>query len=127
HGLDVPQALPGDLARLGLAGRDADAAIAHHHGGDAVPRRGRDRAVPANLRVVVGVRIDEARRHDQPVGIDGALGALADLADLGHLAAGNGDVGLVALGARAVDHGAVPDHEIVAHEFLPRPKLRRYP
>ena len=68
----------------------------------------------------MGVRVDEARRHDQPVGIDGALGALGHLADLGHLAAGNGDIGLVALGPGAIDHSAVPDHEIIAHEVLPR-------
>ncbi len=40
-------------------------------------------AVPTDLRVVVGMRIDEARRDDQPVGVDGALGAFGDLADLG--------------------------------------------
>ena len=67
----------------------------------------------------MGVRIDEARRHDQPVGVDGALGAFRHLADFGDLAVGDRDIGLVALGARAVDHGAVLDDEIVAHGFLP--------
>ena len=109
----------GDLARLGLAGRDADAAVAHHHGGHAVPRRGRDRAVPADLRIVVGVRIDEARRDDQAVGVDGALGAFRHLADFGHLAVGDRDIGLVSLGARAVDHDAVLDDEIVCSSDPP--------
>ena len=96
NALDIDQVLHGDLARLGLARRDADAAIAHHHAGHAMPRRGRDRAVPADLRIVMGVRIDEARRHDQPVGIDGALGAFRHLADLGHLAVVDRDIGLIA-------------------------------
>ncbi len=67
----------------------------------------------------MGVRIDETRRHDQPMGVDGALGAFRHLADFDDLAVGNRDIGLVALGARAVDHDAILDHEIVAHAFLP--------
>jgi len=61
------------------------------------------------------VRIDGGRRYDQPVGIDGAFGPFRHLADFGHLAVGNRDIGLVALGARTVDHDAILDHEIVAH------------
>ena len=48
----------------GSAGRDSHAAVAHHHAGHAVPRRRRHRAIPADLRVVVRVRIDEARRNN---------------------------------------------------------------
>src|SRR5918993_3613713 len=72
------------------------------------------------------MRIDEARRHDQPVGVDGALGAFAHLADLGHLAVGDCNIGVVTLGAGAIDHAAVLDDEIVAHRCflreLPFPK-----
>ena len=41
--------------------------------------------IPADLGVVVGVQIDEARGHDEPVGVDHpvrrALGAATDLGD----------------------------------------------
>ena len=46
----------------GLHRREADAAIAHHRGGDAVPGRRRRCGVPDRLAVVVGVDVDEARR-----------------------------------------------------------------
>ena len=49
-------------------GREADAAVAHHDGGDAVPRRRRELAVPRGLAVVVGVDVDEAGRHERAVG-----------------------------------------------------------
>ena len=45
----------------GRTGREADAAVAHHDGGDAVPRRRQQAAVPGGLAVVVGVDVDEAR------------------------------------------------------------------
>src|SRR5262249_42493781 len=51
--------------------------------------------------------------------IDRALGAFVHLADLGDLAVLDRDIGLVAPGAGAVDHGAVLDNEVVAHRFLP--------
>ena len=41
----------------------------------------------------MGVRIDEARRDDQSVGVDGALGAFRDLADFGDLAVRDRDIG----------------------------------
>src|SRR5688572_12878639 len=63
--------------------------------------------------------IDEARRHDQPVGVDGALGTLGHLADLGHLAVRDRDIGLVTRRTRAIEHGAVLDDEIVAHSLVP--------
>src|SRR5215212_2603147 len=65
------------------------------------------------------MRIDKARRYDQPVGVDGPLGAFRHLPDLGNLAIRYGDIGLVTLGAGAINHGAVLDDEIVAHRLFP--------
>ena len=45
------------------AGREADAAIAHDRGGDAVLRRGRDVLAPGDLAVIMGVDVDKARRR----------------------------------------------------------------
>jgi hypothetical protein len=52
------------------------------------------------------------------VGIDGAFCTFRNLADFGHLARCNRDIGLESRSARAVNHDAVLDHEIVAHRFL---------
>src|SRR5262249_24538626 len=73
--------------------------------------------------VVVSVRIDEARRDDQPVRVDGAPGAFRDLADLGDLAVGDGDVGPIARRTGSIDHGAVLDDEVVAHRRILPEKL----
>ena len=56
--------------RSGAAGREADAAVAHDHGRDAVPGRRGEVRVPGRLPVVVGVDVDEARGDEQAVGVD---------------------------------------------------------
>src|SRR5262249_61314722 len=48
----------------GTAGGEADAAVAHHHGGDAVVARRRAEPVPRDLRVEMGVDVDEAGRDE---------------------------------------------------------------
>ena len=55
---------------VGRARGEADAAVAHHDGGDAVPARRRQQRVPRDLAVVVGVDVDEAGRHEGAVGVD---------------------------------------------------------
>ena len=69
------------------------------------------------------VQIDEARRHDQAVGVDGLLGeARRTAADLRDLAVANPDVGAIARGARPVNDGAAFNVDVdVSHaEFPPR-------
>ena len=92
---------------------------------DAVAAGRLQQAVPADLAVVVGVDVDETRRHHLPCRVDGfgrftaqlrVAGAAAHHVD--DLAVLDADVGLVALGARAVDDGATGDLE-VEHEFPP--------
>ena len=56
--------------KSGLHRGEAEAAVAEHHRGDAVPAGDRAVRVPADLGVVVGVQVDEAGRDDQPVGVD---------------------------------------------------------
>ena len=58
------------LVPIGRDRREADAAVAHHHGGDAVPARRRELRVPGGLAVVVGVDVDEAGRDERAVGVD---------------------------------------------------------
>ena len=96
-----PRRLPSRLISVVLvlrpAGREADAAVAHHHGGDAVARRGREALVPGRLAVVVGVDVDEARRHELALGVDLLAARAGDLADRGDAAVLDGDIGLARL------------------------------
>ena len=64
HQLDQP------LLAAGVHRREADAAVAHHDRGDAVPARRRELRVPGGLAVVVRVHVDEAGRDQQAVGVD---------------------------------------------------------
>ncbi len=106
---DVHQIAHGHFARGRAAGCDADAAIAEHHTGYAMPGRGRECAVPANLRVVVSMGVNETGRDDAVGRVDHLRCAIADLADCRDLATGYGNVRVVARRAAAVDDGAVLD------------------
>src|SRR5205085_7421698 len=111
--LDAFHQLDELLTVPGLAGREADAAVAHHSRGDAVPGRRRRVRVPGRLAVIVGVNVDEAGRHDAAFGVD-LLGTSArDLADNSDAPVPDGDIGLARCGPRAVDHRAVADDEAI--------------
>jgi len=74
-----------------------------------MPGRRRDVGVPANLGVIMGVRVDEARRDNQVRGVDRFFRAFRHLADFGDFARCNRDIGALRFGAGAVDHGAILD------------------
>ncbi len=112
---DVLDALhQGDQARvIGLAdGREAHAAVAHHHRRDPVPGRGRQIAVPRGLAVVVRVQIGEARRDDRAVGVDRAARLARDPTDLDHATVVDPHVGGEGGLARPVDHLAARDLDV---------------
>ncbi len=93
-------------------GRQREAAVAHDHGGDAMPAGACALAIPVHLRVHVRVAIDEAGRHDQAVRVDAALRRRPNAADLDDAPIRNADIGAVATHARAIDDGAVANDEI---------------
>src|SRR5205085_11306025 len=95
------------------AGRKADAAIAHHGGGDAVPGRRLQPLVPGRLAVVMGMDVDEAGRDEVPAGVDLLRAATLDLADSCDAAVPDGDVRLTGGRAGAIRQGAAADDEIV--------------
>ena len=70
HSLDVLEGAGDRLAVLRLRRRDAETAVAHHHGGDAVPAGRSQIRVPQHLRVVVRMTVDEARCEHQPLEVD---------------------------------------------------------
>ena len=94
------------------AGREADAAIAHDGGGDAILRRGRDVLAPGDLAVIMGVKVDKAGRHQFAAGIDLFLAFARDAADFDDAAIGDGDVRLIEFAAESVGDGAAANHEV---------------
>ena len=76
--------------------------------------------VPGRLAVIVGVDIDEARRDQQPLGVDLLAASSSDHTDGGDLAVLDGDVRFARAGARAVRHRAAAHDQIVfRHCSLP--------
>jgi hypothetical protein len=91
-----------------------------------VLHRGRGDRVPVELHVVVGVDVDEARRHDQAVRVDDAPCFAFDTADRADPPVAHRDVRGEAGQAGAVDDLAAADHEVVGHldsSRMPRAKL----
>src|SRR3546814_6590941 len=58
------------VVAVGPRGREADAAIAHDDGGDAVPTRRRHFLVPRRLSVIMGMDVDEAGGDDPAARVD---------------------------------------------------------
>ena len=120
--LDRGQTAREPLALLGTARRQREAAIAHDHGGDAVPAGAAAEPVPRDLRIHVRVAVDEARRDDQAVGVDRALGDRGHASDLDDAPAGDSHVAAVAGGTRAIDDRSVADQEIESHGATSYPR-----
>ena len=86
HQFDQPVVL------VGAGRREADAAIAHDDGGDAMPAGRRDERVPGRLTVIMRVNVHPARRHDMAAGVDFALCRATHSADFGDNAIADGHV-----------------------------------
>jgi len=102
------------------ARRQREAAVAHDDAGHAVPAGAGAEGIPEDLRVHVGVAVDEAGRHDHAVGVHDLAGALADAADRRDAAVLHGHVGAMARQAGAIDEHAVLDDEVVGHRCVLR-------
>ena len=102
------------LAIFGLTGRKGDAAVAHHHAGDAVVTTTRTDRVPGKLGVEVGMDVDETGRHQLALGVDVDSGAADDArGHRNHSIAGDSDIGLPGGCTRAVDHRAIANDNVV--------------
>src|SRR6478672_10574658 len=89
-------------------------------------------AVPADLPVVVGVDVHEARRDDPPSGVDrfGSVAFQRQVAgsattNFDDLAVLDGDVGVESVRARPVDNGSACDLE-VEHDYSLELHVSRY-
>ena len=95
--------------------READAAIAHDHRGDAVIHGRFQFLVPGNLAVIMGVQVDEAGRHDGPCGVDHLFCVFGAGPDFGDASVFHADIGANGLAAVAVINKAAGDFEIESH------------
>ncbi len=98
---------------IGGRGGEADAAVAHHHGGHAVPDGRGEQRIPRDLSVVVGVDVDESRRDREPGRVELLAPGFGDGADRGDSTGVDRDVGELRTPAEPVDDRPVPDHQIV--------------
>ena len=122
HALDMGEMAHGEVAVLRLAGRDGEAAVAQDCRGDPQRRRGIDERIPGDLRVVVGVAVDDAGRQGQAIGLHGLLrgselGA-AMWSNRGDSARRHAEVAAYGRRARAVEDFRVLDHQIEHLGFL---------
>ena len=92
------------------------AAITAQNGGDAVEARHRRIGIIGDLRIVMGVGVDNPGCDDQPAGIDFFAGAGAfEPADLGNPAVANAEIDTPARQPRAIDDVAAAHDQIVVH------------
>ena len=101
------------VAILGMAGGEAKSAVADDHRGNAVPTRDRAIGIPEQRRIVMGMKIDEARRHVHPGSVDDLGGLmLLELADLGDTAVLDSDIAFEARHPGTVDDGPAPNNGV---------------
>ena len=117
HALDPRHHAPEVVGVLLGERREGEAAVAVGDRGDAVHGGRRRLRVPEQLRVVVGVGVDEAGGDDEAVGVDrlgGGLGDAAGVADGDDPSVPGSHVGPAAGGPGAVDERAALD-QVVEH------------
>ncbi len=113
------------VVAVGLHRGEADAAVAHDHRGDALPRGRGQQRVPGDLAVVVGVDVDPARRDQQTVGVQLLAPGAGDLAHEADPTVVHGHVGNSSVSTGPVDDRATPDHEVMlSHGMRVRPGHR---
>jgi len=100
-------------------GGEANTAVAHDDGGDAMPGRRRQMVVPRGLAVVVGVNVDKTGCHQRTGCVDLAPATALDLADLDDGLAIDCDVGGSRRGPTAVDDCSASNYELMHMDHFP--------
>src|SRR5882724_551581 len=100
------------------AGREGEAAIAHDHGGDAVPAGAGPERIPEHLGVHVGVAVHEAGGDHLTFGVEDLAGGFAYATNGRDAPAAHAHVGPVAWPTGPVHHPAVLDQEVIGHGTL---------
>ena len=118
HVLDVLECAGDEFVMLGPRRRDRKPTVAGDDRGDAVVTRRRQCRIPEDLRVVMGVDVDEPRRHDLTRRVD-HLAAVEVGTDASDAAVGDGDFGAPRGLTRAIYERAALDDHICAHTKPP--------
>ena len=75
--------------------------------------------IPDDLRVIVAVVVDEARRDDPTIRLDDLARGAGEAPQLDDLSPGHGDVAVESGPTRAVDDASVLDEQVVSHAVAP--------
>ena len=118
HAFDVSEIAQREIAVARPARRDGEAAVADHHAGHAQCHRRRRERIPQELRIVVGVQVDDAGGQRQALCVDPAACGAEVLADGGDAAVLHRQVACAGRRAEPVDERCVFDYEVV-HGNLP--------
>jgi plasmid stabilization system protein ParE len=120
HALNHGEVAHDQIAQRRRAWDDAEAAITHHRSGH--PERGRRRqgTIPGDLRVVMGVDVDDPRHQREAAGVDRLSRLGCDVANRGDAALFDRDIGADWIMAQPVDHRRAADQQIVHIRVLPR-------
>src|SRR5215475_2521488 len=105
-------------AMLRANGSEADAAIAEHRGGDAVPARRPEQRVPHRLPVVMRVHVDPAGRHQQPGGVDLAPSGTLLASDSRDTLSRDCHVAGKCCAAGTIDNGTAANDDVVHRSLL---------
>ena len=114
HALDLGHHLADVVRVLGIDGSQGEPAVAPDDGRHAVHVGGGGQGVPEQLRVVMGVRVDDAGDHGEAAGVELGGPRLVDLPDGDDPAVANPDVGQASGLPAAVDDRAGSD-DVVEH------------
>ena len=119
HPFDHGQVLHHRVAFVGRARRNAEAAVAHHGGGDAERWRRRKRRVPRHLCVEMRMQVDDAGHQREAACIEG-LARRNDRADLHDAPVFHPDICHPARRAQPVVNGGATNDQVQAHSgFTP--------
>src|SRR5437870_2813342 len=131
HVLDGPEDLDDSVAMRSSNRSERDRAVADDERRDTVLGRRRREAVPAKLRVVVRVDVDEARRHDVPAGVDFPRAPTVDTAHCDNAIRRYREVAAASRGSRPIHDARVADHQRQfarnAHTHAPVENIRLAP
>jgi hypothetical protein len=119
HPLDPSHHPPEVVDIVGAQWREREPAVPGDHRRDSVDVGRRRSGIPQQLRVVVRVRVDDPRRHDQPADVHRARRGLVDVTHRDDPPVADPDVGPGARTPGPVDHGAA-SQQYVQHGSPPR-------
>ena len=113
HAFDHGEVAQDEVAHGRRGGSDTEPAVAHYRRRHSERWRWRQRPVPGDLRVVVGVQIDDSGCECEAAGVDLALRLFADRTDGTDASVADRDIGPDRVVAETVDDGRTADDELI--------------